>query len=255
MTWEEAILWVLNEQRGVASLRDLYSGVPPLLTQTQTKDSAHSIRAYLRRLKQKKLIKQVGLSLYALRDVSPENPFYDTALSESRVENALSKIPKHAVHGFIEGMLVDLGNFIGSETYTPDKHVIFNGKPLNELCSQRRLPSFTYKEILESTAMIDVIWLQDGFPIKTFDVEQTTDFKSALLRAYQLRYFNTQFFVVAPDSRRKAYQKRLLLKPFIEIQHAVRFLSYQEVYDAYRNVAHIKPTMKNNRIFTQHTWH
>ncbi len=255
MTWEEAILWILNEKRGVASLRDLYSGVPPLLTQTETRDSAHSIRAYLRRLKQQHLIKQVGLSLYALRDVSPENPFYDTALSESRVEDALSKIPKHAVHGFIEGMLVDLGNFIGSETYSPDKHVIFNGKPLNELCSQRRLPSFTYKEILESTAMIDVIWLQDGFPIKTFDVEQTTDFKSALLRAYQLRYFNTQFFVVAPDSRRKAYQKRLLLKPFIEIQHAVRFLSYQEVYDAYRNVAHIKPTMKNNRIFTQHTWH
>jgi hypothetical protein len=239
----------VKQKGGVASLQDLYTSVPALLTQTQTRDSAHSIRAYLRRLKQKSLIKQVGLSLYALRDVSPENPFYEIALSESRVEDALSKLPKNAVHGFIEGMLVDLGNFIGSETYTPDKHIVFNGKPLNELCSQRRLPNFTYKEIVESTAIIDVIWLQDGFPIKTFDVEQTTNFKSALLRVYQLRYFNTQFFVVAPDSRRKAYQKRLLLKPFIEIQHAIRFLSYQEVYDAYRNVAHIKPTMKNNRIF------
>jgi len=237
----------VKQKGGVASLQDLYTSVPALLTQTQTRDSAHSIRAYLRRLKQKSLIKQVGLSLYALRDVSPENPFYEIALSESRVEDALSKLPKNAVHGFIEGMLVDLGNFIGSETYTPDKHVVFNGKPLNELCSQRRLPNFTYKEIVESTAMIDVIWLQNGFPIKTFDVEQTTGFKSALLRVYQLRYFNTQFFVVAPDSRRKAYQKRLLLNPFIEIQHAIRF--YQEVYDAYRNVAHIKPTMKNNRIF------
>jgi len=247
MTWEEAILWVLNQKGGVASLHDFYTDVSALLTQTQTRDSAHSIRAYLRRLKQKSLIKQVGLSLYALCDVSPENPFYETALSESDVERALSSIPKNAVHGFIEGMLVDLGNFIGTETYTPDKHIVFNGKPLNELCSQRRLPNFTYKEIVESTAMIDVIWLKDGFPIKTFDVEQTTDFKSALLRVYQLRDFNTQFFVVAPDSRRKAYQKRLLLKPFIEIQHAIRF--YQEVYDAYRNVAHIKPTMKNNRIF------
>jgi hypothetical protein len=245
----------VKQKGGVASLQDLYTSVPALLTQTQTRDSAHSIRAYLRRLKQKSLIKQVGLSLYALRDVSPENPFYETALSESRVENALSKIPKNAVHGLIEGMLIDLGNFIGSETYTPDKHVIFNGKPLNELCSQRRLPSFTYKEIVESTAMIDVIWLQDGFPIKTFDVEQTTDFKSALLRAYQLRYFNTQFFVVAPEQRRESYQKRLLLKPFSEIRHTVSFLSYQEVYDAFRNVAHIKPTKKNNRIFTQHTWH
>ena len=247
MTWEELILWVVKQKGGVASLQDLYTSVPALLTQTQTRDSAHSIRAYLRRLKQKSLIKQVGLSLYALCDVSPENPFYETALSESDVERALSSIPKNAVHGFIEGMLIDLGNFIGTETYTPDKHIVFNGKPLNELCSQRRLPNFTYKEIVESTAMIDVIWLKDGFPIKTFDVEQTTDFKSALLCVYQLRDFNTQFFVVAPDSRRKAYQKRLLLKPFIEIQHAIRF--YQEVYDAYRNVAHIKPTMKNNRIF------
>jgi len=247
MTWEESILWVVKQKGGVASLQDLYTSVPALLTQTQTRDSAHSIRAYLRRLKQKSLIKQVGLSLYALCDVSPENPFYETALSESDVERALSSIPKNAVHGFIEGMLIDLGNFIGTETYTPDKHIVFNGKPLNELCSQRRLPNFTYKEIVESTAMIDVIWLKDGFPIKTFDVEQTTDFKSALLCVYQLRDFNTQFFVVAPDSRRKAYQKRLLLKPFIEIQHAIRF--YQEVYDAYRNVAHIKPTMKNNRIF------
>ena len=249
MTWEESILWVVKQKGGVASLQDLYTSVPALLTQTQTRDSAHSIRAYLRRLKQKSLIKQVGLSLYALCDVSPENPFYETALSESNVEPALSNIPKNAVHGFIEGMLIDLGNFIGTETYTPDKHIVFNGKPLNELCSQRRLPNFTYKEIVESTAMIDVIWLKDGFPIKTFDVEQTTDFKSALLRAYQLRYFNTQFFVVAPEQRRESYQKRLLLKPFSEIRHAVSFLSYQEVYDAYRNMMHIKPTMKNNRIF------
>ena len=249
MTWEESILWVVKQKGGVASLQDLYTSVPALLTQTQTRDSAHSIRAYLRRLKQKSLIKQVGLSLYALCDVSPENPFYETALSESDVERALSSIPKNAVHGFIEGMLIDLGNFIGTETYTPDKHIVFNGKPLNELCSQRRLPNFTYKEIVESTAMIDVMWLKDGFPIKTFDVEQTTDFKSALLRAYQLRYFNTQFFVVAPEQRRESYQKRLLLKPFSEIRHAVSFLSYQEVYDAYRNMMHIKPTMKNNRIF------
>ena len=249
MTWEESILWVVKQKGGVASLQDLYTSVPALLTQTQTRDSAHSIRAYLRRLKQKSLIKQVGLSLYALCDVSPENPFYETALSESNVEPALSNIPKNAVHGFIEGMLIDLGNFIGTETYTPDKHIVFNGKPLNKLCSQRRLPNFTYKEIVESTAMIDVIWLKDGFPIKTFDVEQTTDFKSALLRAYQLCYFNTQFFVVAPEQRRESYQKRLLLKPFSEIRHAVSFLSYQEVYDAYRNMMHIKPTMKNNRIF------
>ena len=249
MTWEEAILWVLNQKGGVASLHDFYTDVSALLTQTQARDLAHNVRAYLRRLKQKSLIKQVGLSLYALCDVSPENPFYETALSESDVERALSSIPKNAVHGFIEGMLIDLGNFIGTETYTPDKHIVFNGKPLNELCSQRRLPNFTYKEIVESTAMIDVIWLKDGFPIKTFDVEQTTDFKSALLRAYQLRYFNTQFFVVAPEQRRESYQKRLLLKPFSEIRHAVSFLSYQEVYDAYRNMMHIKPTMKNNRIF------
>jgi hypothetical protein len=120
MTWEESILWVVKQKGGVASLQDLYTSVPALLTQTQTRDSAHSIRAYLRRLKQKSLIKQVGLSLYALRDVSPENPFYEIALSESRVEDALSKLPKNAVHGFIEGMLVDLGNFIGSETYTPE---------------------------------------------------------------------------------------------------------------------------------------
>lgn len=250
MKWEEAILCALQEKGGIASLKDFYAMVSSRLAQTKTKDSAHVIRAYLRRLKRKGLIRQIGLSLYALPHIAPKNPIYEQALSESDVEKIFSKLAKKEIHGFIEGMLVELGNDASFETYTPDKHIVFNGKSLSDLCAHRALPPFTYKEIVNSASMIDVVWLKDGFPAKTFDVEHTTNFQSALLRAYSLRFFKTTSFIVASSERFAAFQKRLQMKPFADIADGVKFASYQDVYDAYRSAMESIRVLKKNKIFT-----
>lgn len=249
MTWEKAILRTLEERGGSASLKEFYAVVPALVAHTNAKDAPHVIRAYLRRLKQKGLVKQAGLSLYALPSVAPKNPFFETALAERDVQKAIEKLSKNEIHGFVEGMLVELGNATDFETYTPDKHVVFNGKSLRDLCALTALPNFTYQEILASASMIDVVWLKDGFPVKTFDVEQTTNFQAALLRVYQLRYFKASFFVVASEERRAVFEKRLRMKPFSEIADSAKFVSYQDVYDAYRHAATSLNAIRKSKIF------
>ncbi|MCS6989469.1 MAG: hypothetical protein NZM06_08135 [Chloroherpetonaceae bacterium] len=160
-----------------------------------------------------------------------------------------TQFAKNEIHGFVEGMLIELGNATEFDTHTPDKHVIFNGKSLRDLCSQNALPNFTCAEILKSAAMIDVAWLRDGFPAKTFDVERTTNFQSALLRAFALRYFKATFFVVSSEERRAAFQKRLRTKPFSEIENCAKFVSHQDVHDAYRHAAKAKEAIKKSKIF------
>ena len=233
--WEKAILKVFEQKGGVVTLQDLYKEIPILIEKTLSIDINHTIRAYLRRLKQnKKLIKQIGLSTYALVDVHYQNSLYENIKSEEYEKVFFGEIPKEEIHGYIEGMLVELGNFSDYNTYTPDKNVIFNGKRLSDLVYYQNIPKFSYPDILKKTRHIDVIWFQEGFPIKTFDVEHSTDFSKALLRAYQLKYFNVKFFLVSDENKKKIFEDRINLKPFINISKITNFISYKEVYDIYR---------------------
>lgn len=100
--------------------------------------------------------------------------------------------------------------------------------------------------------MIDVAWLKDGFPVKTFDVEQTTNFQAALPRVYQLRsvaLFQGEFFRGCARTRRAVFEKRLRMKPFSEIANSAKFVSHQDVYGAYRHAATSLSAIKKSKIF------
>lgn len=247
--WEKAILSVFETQGGIVTLRDLYSQVPPLIQNTLSEDTAHTIRAYLRRLKKTKgLIKQIGLSTYAFAETSHAESFYEQVVEQRLSAKDLNSIPKERLHGYMGGMLIELGNLNDYETYTPDRNPFFNGKRLGELITYQAMPEFTYPTIIDKTKTIDVIWFKEGFPAKTFDVENSTDFTKALLRAYQLKSFRTKFFMVADNDKKAIYVDRVSTRPFDSIKHDVQFISYEQVYELYQSTATASRQMKRSVI-------
>lgn len=236
--WEDVILKVFKKNEGIISLKELYQEVPRYIDKSKSEDLEHTIRAYLRRLKsQKKLIKQIGLSTYSLSDIEYKGIFYENITKKTNPLDSKKNIPRENVHGYIEGMLVELGNFNNFETYSADQHIVFNGKSLSNLCTIKNIPKFTYDEILEKVRLIDVVWFQDGFPVKTFDVENSTDFSKALIRAYQLKSFKTKFYMVAEDSKKKIYDNRINTKPFDTIKSDVEFILYDSIFELYKQAA------------------
>ena len=234
--WEDLILEVIENHNGVATLKELYTEVHKSVVHSKAKNLQHNIRAYLRRLKKKESIKQVGISTYALQKLKIKNNTYENILNQTIDTSEFLSIPKNKVHGYIEGMLIEIGNLKGFDTYTPDKNIIFNGKSLLELSTHKKIPVFTYSDKLKKIEKIDVIWFQDGFPIKTFDVEHSTDFTQALVRSYQLEHFKTECFMIADKRKEKIFQDRIQMKPFNKIKKNIKFLEKIHVFLDYQKI-------------------
>ncbi len=250
MKWEEAILQVFENKNGIVSLKELYNEVPIYLTEINTKDIPHNIRAYLRRLKQKKnLIKQIGLSQYALINTNYEVHFYQEIDENTVFDDFIKKLPKEIIHTYIEGMLIEIGSLSGYQTYTPDFYKVFNGKYLSELADYTELPKFTYDKSLAEIKEIDVIWFKDGFPVKTFDVENSTRFSMALQRIYELRYFKTNFYMVANQLKFKDYIKKIDKDIFRTVKDNTNFVSYNHNFELYKNAVISNRIIKSSNIF------
>jgi len=245
--WEKAILKVFEQNNGIVILQDLYKQVPELIGESISLDFNHTVRAYLKRLKtSKELIKQIGLSTYALAGIKYKNHFYEEIKKNKIDDIEFINLSKDKIHGHIEGMLIEIGMFNEFDTYTPDKNIIFNGKRLEEITTHSTIPNFTYPEILDKVRQIDVIWFKNGFPVQTFDVENSTDFTKAFLRAYQLKSFRTKFFMVANDNKQSIYEDRKNTKPFDTIKNDVNFISYKNIFSEYKNaVLHNKIKMQS----------
>jgi len=249
--WEMAILQVLESHDGLATLSDLYNEVPVYIKKSNSKDINHALRAYLYRLKTKKQkIKQVGLASYALIDKELEEGIFEKIeqYPEETKFELLEKIPKEQMHGYAEGMLIELGKVRGMQTYTPDKKVKFNGVSLESIIDIHEVPCFTYETVISQSKNIDVIWFIDGYPIATFDVENSTDFTKGFLRAYQLKAFKCKFYFVADETKESLYNKKLEYQPFATIKSDYNFLSYSKLFDEYRDAINYSRSLKKAGI-------
>lgn len=246
--WEKAITEILSKYNGICTLKELYQEVPKLISSSRSKDLSHSIRGYLRRLKNKALIKQIGLSTYALKNQDYKEHFYESIMESNMSEKDFLAVPLNKIHGRVEGMLVEIGNMRGFETYTPDKNVIFNGKKLADLISYQKVPHFTYLDRIKKIEQIDVLWLKDGYPIKTFDVETSTDFTKALVRCYQLKYFITECFMIADEKKRSIFEDRIKTSPFNQIEKKIKYIENITVFKDYQNILRYNKLKSNSMI-------
>lgn len=238
ISWEEAILKVVEDRGGVATLKELYQNVPKIRKTTSSSDVNHVIRAYLRRMtKISGKLKRVGLGIYALPDTELKNSLFNDIKRGKTKKEILQSLESESLHYYVEGILVELGNIYGYLTYTADYSALFNGKPLGEIATLERIPEFTSKQLLDIIKEIDVIWFSKRssipMPKHTFDVEITTDFSKALFRAFQLKDFRTNFYMIAPKNKYNQFQKKITVEPYSEIKDRVFFRSVEDIFLLY----------------------
>jgi hypothetical protein len=245
--WETAILQVLGKN-GSATLLELYRDVPPQILQTKTTDTKHEIRGFLRRLKNVKgKIKQIGLSKYALIDYVQTESMYEN-IQKQEFEKVFFTFPTEKIHDTVEGMLIEIGNLKGYETYTADNSAIFNNDILGNIATYKNLPEFTYSTILKTTKEIDVVWFKDGFPYATFDIENSTDYTKAFERALNLKYFKTKFYMVGHEKKENIFNERQNRISFNEIKNATTFYTIKNVFDDYKSLV-LENKNRHNSLF------
>jgi hypothetical protein len=135
-------------------------------------------------------------------------------------------------HSELQGMLLEIGNARGVQTYCANKSPRFRGKPLGEIATARELPEFpgiNYGMVRQ----IDVIWLEKSFPVHAFEVELTSGIWSGLVRLGELRRLNTVFHVVT-ESDERAFRRRVAGDIFAEIMdrcHHATAIDVRELYE------------------------
>lgn len=254
MKWTEAIIEVLQKHGGATTLASMYAEAPKLVSKTSAQDIEKAVRSGLELLKhgrgkrKQQRIKQIGLATYALMEYEVDNDLFDD-IKNSKIEGkSFAALPETKLHGHLQGMLIEIGNMKNFQTYTPDKNVVLNGKKLSEVASLDSIPQFTYADRLDLVRRIDVIWFKDGYPVQTFDVENSTNFTTAFLRSYQLKYFKTKCFMIADKSKENVFKKRLATKPFNEIKDSVTLVENEHVFEAYKRMMHLHELKSQNPI-------
>ena len=242
MKWTDAIIEVLERHGGAATLNALYAEVPDLAAASKADDIGKMVRSTVELLKNgrgknpKIRIKRIGLGSYALLNYEVDNNLFDAIEQDKLQEQTFSALPEKKLHGHLQGMLVEIGNMKNFQTYTPDKNVVLNGKKLSEVASLDSIPRFTYDDRLDLIRQIDVVWFENGYPVQTFDVEHSTNFTTALLRSYQLKYFKTKCFMVADQKKANLFAKRIATKPFDEIKDDVTLVESAYVFEWYKQM-------------------
>ncbi|OGY51690.1 MAG: hypothetical protein A3J59_00230 [Candidatus Buchananbacteria bacterium RIFCSPHIGHO2_02_FULL_56_16] len=221
-TFSEAIEQVMKNNGYYAPLKLIYkkfekyrkfSGLTPLKTIQE-------------RVQRDKRFTRIGLGVYALTEHLDELPQVITPKTTSEKTNQR--------HSAIQGMIIEIGNMEGFDTYTPDRSKMFANKKLGNIATIKEFPLFTYEKITHSVKFVDVAWFNErGFPEKIFEVEDSTDFRGSLVKFAELQDFNTSFNLVASVERKTKYDREVSKMAFINIVSRCHFVNYADIEEYY----------------------
>lgn len=113
-----------------------------------------------------------------------------------------SKTKEEFNHTYYQGLLAEIGNLKGFETFLPnqDKNKLYLEHPLKDYSSLKEFYQFTNEDILSNVSTIDVCWFNERkFPNSVFEVEYTTDINNSLRKFLYLQDVNTEFQIVASE--------------------------------------------------------
>jgi hypothetical protein len=222
LTYSEAIEKVLLENNYVAPLRKIYKEIVkyrPLTGQTP-------FRTIQERVQRDPRFTRIGLGIYALTEYLDKLPTSPKPQSKEQ--------EKEQTHYSIQGMLLEIGNMEGFDTYSPNKNAIFDNKPLQQIMTFSEFPNFTYSNIIQSVRFIDVLWFNDrGFPKFAFEVEVTPQFRNSLLKFSELNDFYTTFYLIAEAQNQEKYHREISKAVFKEIKERCLFRTFEQVRGMY----------------------
>jgi hypothetical protein len=236
LPWSEAIEQVITDNGGVASLDKMYTDILNYRDVSSNRRWKATLRGILYRdMRQRGRIVRVGLGVYGFREKAAQQGAFQ------RIE-AREVVKVSSRHSTTEGMLIELGNFYGYDTFTADRSAEFDGKPLGSIASLGDLPPFTgFADLLQQVKRIDVLWFNKrtrrAFPKTAYEVENTPEFRRAMLKLYQLRGFKTDFFLIAEKEKRALFESHLNNDPFYEIKDRFVFRSFEDVTHLYAAAA------------------
>lgn len=237
MTKVEAIVKLMEDNGGVASLKYIYDNIIKYYPSAKQSDEWEAgLRGVLyRELKKQRLFKKVGLSIYALADYVPAAP---------------PKNDNMRMHSYIEGICLELGNFLDFNTYTADPSAVYRDNiHLNDIASMQFLPEFSYKEIMHEVKRIDVIWFNKeglSFPKRVFEVvDSVGTLTGAFNRSLQLQNFMTEFNIVAPEKHHDKYLQTIELEIYQTQKGRFNFINYDDIIEWYDS------TFRKNKVETK----
>lgn len=178
------------------------------------------------RVQRDKRFTRIGLGVYALTKYLDKLP--------QIIEPKTAPEKRNYKHTMIQGIIIEIGNMEGFDTYTLDRGKIFDNKKLGNLTTLEKIPQFTYENVIRSIQYIDVIWFNSrGFPEKLFEVEDSTDFRSSLVKFTELQDFMVTFNLISLPERKTKYEREVAKSAFQSIFNRCRFIDYDEIQKFY----------------------
>jgi len=221
-TFSQAIEQIILDNGYLASLQHIYKEFPKYRALT----GKTPLKTIQERVQRDPRFTRIGLGIYALTDYLHKLPTSPKPQSKEQ--------EKEQTHYSIQGMLLEIGNMEGFDTYSPNKNAIFDNKPLLQIMTLSEFPNFTYSNIVQSVRFIDVLWFNNrGFPKFTFEVEITPQFRNSLLKFSEISDFDTAFYVIAEAENQDRYHREISRSVFREIKGRCLFKTCDQVRDMY----------------------
>lgn len=118
-----------------------------------------------------------------------------------------------------------------ADTWIPaqDKNQPFLNETLGDVRSLDEMPEFGYEERISRARTVDVVWFnQRQMPDSLLEVEFSTDFQNSLHKFLDQQDYYANFVIVADDTRRNQFEKRLGQAGFETIRDRVEFLNFED---------------------------
>ncbi|MFC4550236.1 MULTISPECIES: winged helix-turn-helix domain-containing protein [Halorussus] len=222
----EAVERVMRENGGYATLKHLYQRAPRVDgSEWGTKTPNASIR---RIVQNRDRFFKIRPGLWALSDCRDELP------EHVYTESVPAKEREQYDHWYFQGLLAEAGNARRVETWVPsqDKNRAFLDRRLDDVRSLGNFPEFGYPELLRRARTVDVLWFNDRrMPDSLFEVEFSTDFQNSLHKFLDLQDYHANFVIVADETRKGQFEKRIDQTGFEPIRDRVDFFTFEDVSD------------------------
>ncbi|HDR06648.1 MAG TPA: hypothetical protein ENN88_03355 [Candidatus Coatesbacteria bacterium] len=228
MTKVEALKALLEENGGVASWRYIYDNIeryyPPAKSPAEWEAALRGV--LYREIRNNRNFKRIGFGVYALAEYEREDPA--KVLKDRR-----------RMHPYMEGVMVEIGNREGYRTYCADPSAAFQPNVfLSQLTTLHDFPPFTYPEIVERARRIDVVWFTakgDLFPKRAVEiVDSLGTLGDSLFRMYQLKEFQTEFYVLADRAKVGRIKETLDREPYSIERRRFTVKSYDKALEYYK---------------------
>ncbi|HXT12100.1 MAG TPA: hypothetical protein VN873_11105 [Candidatus Angelobacter sp.] len=232
MTQHEAVILALEKLGGIATLGQLYSEAFKI---RGCKWGTKTPLATIRRIVQtRREIYKIKPGLYGLTSRKAENESKGAVVETQK--NKTSKEVTEFNHYYYQGLLLTVGKLKKFDCWCPDqdKNRNFLTRTLGSLRTLPQIPPFSYTELVERSATIDVIWFnQRRMPSSFFEVEQQGEIQNSLLKFSDLQDFHARMVIVADKKHESQYAKKKKYSAFENISERLRFLDYESLVGQY----------------------